>query len=103
MNRCDFCSSRDVQWTYPARNFAIVVSGSGVWGSRGGWMACGQCAELIERDAVDELLTRAARSFAQAQDVPFSETIVEAMAPLVTGFRLSRRGPRVPAYAINYG
>lgn len=44
---CDFCSSPDVAWSYPAMDFQVVDPQLG-WGSRGGWAACDTCHGYIE-------------------------------------------------------
>lgn len=69
---CDFCSSPDVQWAYPAEDF--VVSGSilpaNTAGSAGGWAACPACHALIERGDRVKLARRSARKFAKRYGVP---------------------------------
>ena len=44
---CDFCSSPDVVWSYPAKDFEAPMD----IGARcaGSWLACEVCHELIER------------------------------------------------------
>jgi len=52
--QCDFCDSKDVQWTYPCQDFGVVGVNTdtgtnvGLLGSAGAWAACETCAALIE-------------------------------------------------------
>lgn len=46
---CDFCSSPNVRWSYPAEDFVYVgITGSGI-ASHGSWEACDVCHGMIER------------------------------------------------------
>ncbi len=49
---CDFCSSRDIRWAYPALN--VDVDGS-IVGSVEAWAACDKCHILIETGDWEEL------------------------------------------------
>lgn len=55
---CDFCSSPDVRWRYPARDFTRSVMGVVDAGSRGDWAACNACHRLIRRNLRDDLVER---------------------------------------------
>jgi hypothetical protein len=55
---CDFCSSPDVAFVYPARTFAAYVFDGIVGESVGDWAACPTCHELIESDRQTELIER---------------------------------------------
>jgi hypothetical protein len=72
--QCDFCSSPDVRWAYPARDFVVdaetVARNVGApelaglipdWGSRGGWAACPACHALVQRGDRDRLAIRSAK------------------------------------------
>ncbi len=60
--QCDFCSSRQPTWEYPCRDFitmAFVTNhATHTQGSKGEWLACDTCHELIERNARGELVDR---------------------------------------------
>lgn len=75
---CDFCSSPDVHWSYPARDFthhrelaALTIDMRTLEterhdidldaGSSGGWAACNVCHALIERGARERLARRSAK------------------------------------------
>ncbi len=47
---CDFCSSPDVKWRYPAKTFLAYVTDLVAGESLGDWAACTKCHDLIERD-----------------------------------------------------
>ena len=84
---CDFCSSPDVLWSYPAANFQ--VEGTRVLASEGGWAACHDCAALIEADDRGGLARRALSAtpaFMQERCLPF-------MRALHALFFQDRRGP----------
>ena len=55
---CDFCSSPDVAFVYPARTFAAYVFGGIVGESVGDWAACPTCHGLIESDRQADLVER---------------------------------------------
>lgn len=55
---CDFCSSPEPAWRYPAASF--VVKGLGPHASDGDWAACDQCSALIEDADLRRLILRAA-------------------------------------------
>ena len=84
---CDFCSSPDVLWSYPAVDFQ--VEGTRLLASEGGWAACHDCATLIEADDRDGLAQRAlstAPAFMRERCLPF-------MTALHAQFFRARRGP----------
>lgn len=55
---CDFCSSPNVTWVYPARTFAAYVSEGIVGESVGDWAACSICHGLIDSGRHTELTER---------------------------------------------
>jgi hypothetical protein len=55
---CDFCSSPDVAFVYPARTFAAYVFDGIVGESVGDWAACPTCHGLIESDRHTDLVER---------------------------------------------
>jgi hypothetical protein len=59
---CDFCSTRQVGWSYFARDFRVADPDLG-WGSRGGWAACDSCHEYIEANDRKRLAQRSAELF----------------------------------------
>lgn len=61
---CDFCSSTDPIWRYECPDIVDTLEGRGVnlethWGNS--WSVCGPCAKLIEKKALEHLLTRVVR------------------------------------------
>jgi hypothetical protein len=86
---CDFCSSRDVAWTYPARNISLEDINAT---SMGAWLACNACHALVERGDRGALVERA-----------FTAPLLQALAEdarsiafvqrLQAGFFANRLGP----------
>lgn len=56
--KCDFCSSTNVKWSYPAKSFPI-----GYGRSIGNWAACDFCYNLIEIDDRKGLLEWSLQTF----------------------------------------
>jgi hypothetical protein len=70
-NRCDFCSSRDVRYTFPTKDCDLSINlpifGSVVVGrSVGPWVACEECALLIDQGRKEMLLYRAVEAILTA-------------------------------------
>jgi hypothetical protein len=59
---CDFCSSSNVYKSYACEDFVHDVLSAVEVCSEGIWVACEECAKLIDADQWDELLSRAVRS-----------------------------------------
>lgn len=57
---CDFCSGREVEWSYPAADFIVDEA---EWGSRGHWAACQECHDLIESGNREGLAQRSLDTF----------------------------------------
>lgn len=71
---CDFCSSPDVAFVYPARNFAAYVFDGIVGESVGDWAACPICHELIESDRQIDLVERSLVTLLERQpEMKFAE------------------------------
>lgn len=64
--RCDFCSSADVRWEYPAADF-VVFDLPVRQGSKDGWAACEECHLLIEADDRTGLADRSLAAFGDFQ------------------------------------
>lgn len=90
---CDFCSSEDPRWEYPAKTFTIPGPGGQPYTSAGAWAACESCAALIERGDRNTLLNH------YLADKPAE--LRPIMRPwglkLHQGFFANRTGPRKPA------
>jgi hypothetical protein len=102
--RCDFCSTYQILWRYPARDFTMDVGpgydpeGEGHdhdWGSDGDWAACSWCHDLIEAENRGGLAYRSAVRFAVEHEVPLS-AILPRIADLHEKFWEHRMGPGVP-------
>ena len=94
---CDFCSSPDVHWRYPARDFPIQslkIPGP-QHGSEGGWAACNVCHALIERGLRDKLAKRSAVKFSRKFGVP-AKLIVNDLRKLHDEFWTNREGTATP-------
>lgn len=64
---CDFCSSPNVTWVYPARTFAAYVFEGIVGGSVGDWAACPICHGLIESGRHADLTERSLTTLLERQ------------------------------------
>ncbi len=113
--KCDFCSSPDVRWGYPCRDFVreerVLAVGEHettgelafsridiTAGMRGGWAACPVCHELVKRGLRDKLVRRCARKMQEAGQltrVPRGQ-VVDLLRPLHDTFWANREGPPVP-------
>lgn len=54
---CDFCSSAP-SWRYPAKDFRMEGDGKPPAVSQGDWLACDECAALIESNDREALRQR---------------------------------------------
>lgn len=71
---CDFCSSPDVAFVYPARTFAAYVFDGIVGESVGDWAACSTCHGLIESDRQADLVERSLVTLLERQpEMKFAE------------------------------
>lgn len=71
---CDFCSSPDVAFVYPARTFAAYVFDGIVGESVGDWAACPTCHGLIESDRQADLVERSLVTLLERQpEMKFAE------------------------------
>lgn len=99
---CDFCSSPDVRWIYPADSFDIRMKHEPTGGlfearSELAWTACDECSTLIEDNDWVKLTKRSADKFCLMTGNP-PEHIIQAttkfLAVVHREFRIHRRGER---------
>lgn len=93
---CDFCSSPDVLWTYPAHDTVpITVTGKSariILESVGHWAACQHCHDLIERELWNDLLERSISYCPPGlRDSPAS-ILRDAIGAIHAAFRTARFG-----------
>lgn len=95
---CDFCSSPDVQWAYPCRDFQVDAPIPGVpdQGSSGSWAACPVCHVLIERADRAKLARRSAKRLQRKYNISLKVAIA-TIRQMQDGFWSHREGPPVPA------
>lgn len=59
---CDFCLDVWPKWEYGCADFILQEIpdpyGGPCWASANGWLACEECARLIDENRTDELMTR---------------------------------------------
>lgn len=85
---CDFCSAPDPPYYYNAADFQFTKLD---WASRGAWVACHDCRDLIERDDWDTLHQRTIDSHHSSSQEELEA--VKLMATLAhAGFRAHRWG-----------
>jgi hypothetical protein len=99
--KCDFCSSPDVRWAFPANNTTTPVPlpkpNTATFNSLGSWAACQLCHDLIVAGKRDELAERSARTMKQIYRTPGSiSSLVAMIRPLHDDFWANRHGDPVP-------
>ena len=97
---CDFCSSPDVVWMFPADTFTMFRSEGADHVSLDDWAACEICAHLIEQELWDDLTRHAYQSFQAVNPTPIGSPMVaalvmEAVRGNTTRFQKHRKGPAV--------
>lgn len=55
---CDFCSSPEPRWSYPAEDVNVLPELTPPAISKGAWLACDECAALIGRNEYGKLAER---------------------------------------------
>lgn len=97
---CDFCSSPDVVWRYPAKNdevSAVVVTEDGLMalGSLGDWAVCAVCAALIEDGNRLGLLARTLGTIPDLDGMRMPPEVVRQVTKRIhDGFWAKRCGER---------
>lgn len=102
--RCDFCYHPEPIREYPARDFTIPsVRGYPDYGSRGGWVACQKCAELLDGGGYDTILNRAVYWYRKRNkrptgwsEVEWESTVYDFIARLHGAFVANRIGEGRP-------
>jgi hypothetical protein len=87
---CDFCFDKRVRWEYPCERFWLAHLD---WGSDGPFMACEQCAELIEQGYLPNLSARVMRSWT-AMGVQLEMDLADAVGQMLQAFFDHRAGQR---------
>ena len=102
---CDFCSSPDVAWSYPAQTFEIredpeLVAMFGKLESVEAWLACVECARLIDANDRRGLAQRALDCAPALQAAALStrerSQLFQLTMALHDQFFSARRGPAEP-------
>ncbi len=100
---CDFCSSPDVRWRYPARDhdcWAVLSLDeennleSKTARSVGAWAACEECSKLIEAGDKAGLLRRSVETCERDPLDPEKKITAIVIADIHAGFWANRTGPR---------
>jgi hypothetical protein len=98
---CDFCSSPDVSWMFPASDFEMYREQgevSKIHISEGEWAACEICHHLIVQELWDDLERRAIANFGVALEL-HSPVMIAMVAEVVRAsnarFQNNRTGPAV--------
>lgn len=98
---CDFCSSPDVVWSYPAHDFGLATANATtgevipevpIIASGGNWAACACCGKLIEANDRGALMERAITTLGFP---PIPELQI-GMREIHDAFFTCRTGPAVP-------
>lgn len=100
MQICDFCSSPEVDWAYPAESFetyaVVMPDGAMVATSEGWWASCSPCAQLIEAGRWAELAGRSLDYLPLPEPVANRTAALQRLAVLHQQFQTSRTGPAIP-------
>ena len=96
---CDFCSDPELRYIYPCRRFVCAYDDVTTV-SEGGWTACDDCADLIERDRRAELYVRAIGAQRERhpllRDPSLMGSIARRVSTLQSSFFEHRDGARRP-------
>jgi hypothetical protein len=102
---CDFCSSDKPTWDYPAEDCIISPAGDPTpQHSIGGWLACDECAALIQRNEWTKLARRSLSLVSTAREAVAVMGEEAALASITQGhriFRANRSGKVQPYEADN--
>ena len=100
---CDFCSSPDVRWAFPARDFSTVIAGvsakevrTASLNSAGGWAACPACHALILRGDRDRLARRSAKRLIRQHPEMSMRMVLAACRRIHDDFWSQREGAPIP-------
>lgn len=94
MSQCDFCSSKEAKWEFPAEVFTIEIIG---WRSKDKWAACDSCHDFIQAESYTFLLYRAVQHDPQfIAGVYVYEELEGLNMMLQLQFRLHRKGEPMP-------
>lgn len=93
---CDFCSSFQPVWSYPAQDF-IAVAEPIPQESLGGWAACDVCHSLIEQQKWQELADRSLRFLIKEHPeiLLVRESARDQLIQIHQRFAVARTGPAV--------
>ncbi len=99
--RCDFCSSPAVVVSYPAYSSRMVFKckdGEIFGDAIGGWVACAECAQLIDAGDHEGLAKRSAETFPMITPAGLNRAEVAVLIRRIQDemFWTHLRGPGVP-------
>ena len=91
---CDFCSSADPHWHYPAETFNANPGEPLPQISEGDWLACHECAALIQCNEWSKLARRGLLTplAKELLEVAPEDYVLGEIQRLHKGFREHRRG-----------
>lgn len=92
---CDFCSSAEPVWRYHARPAQIGSFPGAAVISRDDWLACEECAALIETESVEDLMDRAIAAMTRLHGEADVDRAT-AVANVQLAFFSNRTGEREP-------
>jgi hypothetical protein len=94
---CDFCSSPDVTWLFPAQDFTMARVKGEEHTSRDEWAACEICAHLIDQELWDLLTEHSVKRFMVEKGTSplLSALLYEAVQGNTVRFQQHRTGPGV--------
>lgn len=95
--RCDFCNGPEPTWVLPVRTFTAGMDDKGrAHVYEGDWGTCEPCAQLIDRNAWNRLLTRVQEEWEASHGVPAPESKKTGWRRLYRMVRENITGPVHP-------
>lgn len=83
VTHCDFCHDPSPKFTYPCRDFGLVIPGHATHTSRGPWFACVACSDMVEACDHAGLLHRAVQATLDAMPEKIANIRESAKALMV--------------------
>jgi len=83
MMYCDFCKAPNPKQEFPCGDFRMPPEEPEHW-SRGAWMACDFCAELVASDQRFELATRSIETYANMTGSVLDPSEYEELLAVIT-------------------
>ena len=96
--KCDFCSSSNPAWEYPAESFGTDATVDDtltvpLLRSAGSWLACQKCSDLIESGDMNTLAKRSLNAYNDLSDTSYGDELLNMILVTHQAFLNRRTGP----------